>query len=52
MSCVSGLEGKLDCLVGKFESQKEVVVGREKQRKEKSAKKYMNAKVRLQDDVN
>ena len=41
----AGLENQLDRLIGNFESDKEVEVGRGRQRQEKAAKKYVNAKV-------
>ena len=41
----------LDQLIGEFESEKEIQVARGKRRQEKAAKRYTNAKVRPQDEV-
>ena len=45
------LEGVLDLLIAEFESEKEVEVERDRRRQEKAAKRYVNAKVRSQDDI-
>ena len=45
------LDDVLDVLIDRFESEKEVEAERDSRRQEKSAKRYVNAKVRAQDDV-
>ena len=47
----SQLVEALDQLIGEFESEKEILADREKRRQEKAAKRYSNAKVRPQDEV-
>ena len=45
------LEDVLDLMIAEFESEKEVEVERDRRRQEKAAKRYVNAKVRSQDNV-
>lgn len=45
------LEDTLDKLIAEFESEKQVEVERDLRRQEKTANRFSNSKVRLQDDV-